>query len=144
MIQVQLKKLHKDAKIPVKSTTYAACYDVFYCGTDFFLYDDTCIGTGLAMAIPEGYCVKLFPRSGMARNYGVKLVNCVAIIDSDYRDELQVLLSQPYDIGGLLIQNGDKICQMSIEKVEESEFIFVDELPKSNSNREGGFGSTGR
>ena len=98
-------------------------------------------GTGLAIAVPEGYECQLRPRSGLALKHGISLPNTPATIDSDYRGELKVMLvnlgTEPFEV-----TRGMRIAQMVIARVEQVEFRPVDELPASRRG-EGGFGSTG-
>jgi dUTP pyrophosphatase len=99
-------------------------------------------GTGLAIALPEGYECQIRPRSGLALNHGITLPNTPATIDSDYRGELKVIL---VNLGTerFEVTRGMRIAQMVIARVERVEFQTVAELPGS-SRAAGGFGSTGR
>jgi dUTP pyrophosphatase len=99
-------------------------------------------GTGLAIAVPEGYECQIRPRSGLALKHGITLPNAPATIDSDYRGELKVIL---VNLGteGFQVTRGMRIAQMVIARVERVEFRAVPELPVS-SRGAGGFGSTGR
>jgi dUTP pyrophosphatase len=112
--------------------------------------DRACVPTGYKMIIPHGYQIKLVPRSGMALKYGITLLNTPGTIDSDYTDELKVILynasDEPY-----LVKEGDSIAQMELVVNNMQSVLFEltkDEneliLHKQSSNREGGFGSTGR
>jgi dUTP pyrophosphatase len=99
-------------------------------------------GTGLAIAVPDGYECQIRPRSGLALKHGITLPNTPATIDSDYRGELKVMLvnlgNEPVEI-----TRGMRIAQMLIARVEQVEFRAVERLPESRRG-EGGFGSTGR
>lgn len=99
------------------------------------------ITTGLKMEIPLGYEGQIRPRSGLAINYGISLVNCVGTIDSDYRGEIKVpvinLSKEEY-----IINPGDRIAQMIFAKYERAEFQEVEELSETQRG-ENGFGSTG-
>jgi len=99
-------------------------------------------GTGLAIAVPEGYECQLRPRSGLALKHGITLPNTPATIDSDYRGELKVILvnlgTEPFEV-----TRGMRIAQMVIARVERVDFQTVAALPPS-SRGTGGFGSTGR
>lgn len=99
-------------------------------------------GTGLAIAVPEGYECQIRPRSGLALQHGITLPNTPATIDSDYRGELKVIL---VNLGTerFEVTRGMRIAQMVIARVEQVEFRTVEELPVS-SRGAGGFGSTGR
>lgn len=92
--------------------------------------------------MPEGYECQLRPRSGLALKHGITLANSPATIDSDYRGELQVILTnlgaEPFEV-----QRGMRIAQMVIARVERVEFRPSAALPESGRGA-GGFGSTGR
>ena len=101
------------------------------------------VGTGLAVAIPEGCAGLVLPRSGLALRHGVALVNAPGLIDAGYRGEVRVLLlntdrEEPFEVSV-----GDRIAQLVVFQHESPELIEVDELPAS-ARGDGGFGSTGR
>lgn len=100
------------------------------------------VGTGLALAIPEGYAGFVQPRSGLAFRNGIMLVNSPGLIDSGYRGELRVCL---YNSGRepFAISVGERIAQLVVQRIEESVFVECAVLPLA-SRGEGGFGSTGR
>lgn len=93
------------------------------------------------MEIPVGQCLKMYSRSGHGLKYKVCLANGTGIIDSDYRDELMVVLIN-HGAESFLVKHGDRIAQAMLEPVEQVEFEEVDEL--STTDRLGGFGSTGK
>lgn len=99
------------------------------------------IPTGLFIALPPGYEAQVRPRSGLALRHGIGLVNSPGTIDADYRGECGVLLinfgSEPFTIN-----DGDRIAQLVIAKHEIAEWQEVELLDETN--RKGGFGSTGR
>jgi dUTP pyrophosphatase len=99
------------------------------------------IPTGFCMQFPVGFVAEITPRSGLALKNGISIVNSPGIIDSDYRDEVGVIL---INLGkeDFIINRNDRIAQMSIKKVEKADFKEVEEL--SSSERKGGFGSTGK
>jgi len=99
------------------------------------------IGTGLAMALPEGYAAFVQPRSGLAARHGISIVNTPGLIDCHYRGEVKVIL---VNLGGepFRVKKGDRIAQMVIQRVERAEVLEVEEL-EDTSRGEGGFGSTG-
>jgi dUTP pyrophosphatase len=99
------------------------------------------IGTGLAVALPAGYEGQVRPRSGMALNRGVTVVNAPGTIDADYRGEVRVLL---INLGAepAVIEHGQRIAQLVIAPVARAAVAVVDELPPS-ARGDGGFGSTG-
>jgi dUTP pyrophosphatase len=98
------------------------------------------IPTGLYTAIPEGYEIQLRPRSGLAIKKGLNLINCVGTIDADYRAEWGVpVVNQGLET--VWIEDGERICQAVLNKVERIEWDEVKTL--NTTNRNGGFGSTG-
>lgn len=99
--------------------------------------------TGIAVSIPEGFAGFIQPRSGLASQHGVTIVNTPGLIDSHYRGELKVILvnldrSEPF-----AVSRGDKICQLVIQKVEQARFTEVEKLDATERGS-GGFGSTGK
>jgi dUTP pyrophosphatase len=101
------------------------------------------IGTGIKIAMPENFEAQIRSRSGLALNHGVIVLNSPGTIDFDYRGEIKVilinLLEQDY-----LINRGDRIAQLVINKIYKPEFILCDEQDLDKSSRDSnGFGSTG-
>jgi dUTP pyrophosphatase len=99
------------------------------------------IPTGLYVEVPEGYCLKIYARSGIAHKLGLSPSNCVGIIDADYRGQIRVSLANS-GTTAQVIKPGDRIAQMILEKVERIEWQEVKEITDTERGR-GGFGSTG-
>jgi dUTP pyrophosphatase len=100
------------------------------------------VPTGLYIELPEGYEAQIRPRSGLAAKQGITCLNSPGTIDSDYRGEIKILLVNLSDTKQVINQ-GDRIAQMVIQKVERAFFNEVAEL--NNTTRGGGgFGSTGK
>ncbi len=99
------------------------------------------IPTGISLAIPEGFEGQIRPRSGLAIQRGVTILNAPGTIDSDYRGEIKVLLinlgNEPYTV-----KNRDRIAQLVISPVSRANLVEAEELP-SSERQEGGFGHTG-
>ena len=100
------------------------------------------VGTGTAIALPDGYVAFVVPRSGLAAKHGITLVNTPGTVDAGYRGEIRVILlntdrSTPYTITA-----GDRIAQLVVLPVSRARFVPVERLPGSHRG-EGGFGSTG-
>jgi dUTP pyrophosphatase len=100
------------------------------------------IGTGVSIALPDGYVAFVVPRSGLAAKHGITIVNTPGTVDAGYRGEIRVILlntdsSMPYTV-----QAGDRIAQLVIMPVARARFIPVERLPGTERG-EGGFGSTG-
>jgi len=100
------------------------------------------VPTGLSIAIPDGYAGFIQPRSGLAYNHGVTVLNSPGLIDSGYRGELKVLLVNTDPATDFEITRGERIAQLVIQAYEQLSFVEVDELPDSTRGS-GGFGSTG-
>ncbi|MBK7884256.1 MAG: dUTP diphosphatase [Chitinophagaceae bacterium] len=100
------------------------------------------IPTGLFIELPAGYEAQIRPRSGLAIQQGITCLNTPGTIDSDYRGEIKVILINHSD-SEQAVNNGDRIAQMVIAKVEKGHLIVVSEL-KNSSRGTGGFGHTGQ
>lgn len=100
------------------------------------------IGTGIAVAIPDGHAGFVQPRSGLAIRHGLSLVNTPGLIDSHYRGEIKVIAVNLDHETPIEVRRGDKIAQLVIQRVERMELVEVDELD-TTVRGEGGFGSTG-
>jgi dUTP diphosphatase len=101
------------------------------------------IGTGIAVEIPDGHAGLVLPRSGLARDHGIALVNSPGLIDSGYRGEVRVLLLNTDPAETFRIEPGDRIAQLVIVPIIRVEPLEVDDLSES-ARGEGGFGSSGR
>jgi dUTP pyrophosphatase len=101
------------------------------------------VGTGIAVEIPEGHAGFVLPRSGLAREHGIALVNSPGLIDSGYRGELRVLLlnTDPADV--FRVRPGERIAQLVVAPIAATEPVEVEALA-SSARGEGGFGSSGR
>ncbi|MDX2375342.1 dUTP diphosphatase [Microbacterium sp. LRZ72] len=100
------------------------------------------VGTGVRLALPDGYVGFVVPRSGLAARHGITVVNAPGTVDAGYRGEIKVSLlntdaEQPYDI-----TEGDRIAQLVVMPVARARFVPVEELPGSDRGASG-FGSTG-
>lgn len=100
------------------------------------------VPTGLRVACDTGYCIKAYPRSGRSWKEGLSLVNCVALIDADYRNELFILVIN-HSNTDQVIKHGERIAQIKVEEVLPTKLV-VGKLPETTSNRTGGLGSTSK
>jgi len=99
--------------------------------------------TGIAIALPEGYVAFVHPRSGLAVKHGVSLVNAPGTIDAGYRGEIKVSLVNLDPRDPVVLERGDRIAQLVVQRVEHAVLHEVTALPGSDRG-EGGFGSSGR
>ncbi len=100
------------------------------------------IGTGVAVAIPDGFAGFVQPRSGLALRHGLTFVNSPGLIDSHYRGEIMLIAINHDAESTVEIRRGDKVAQLVIQRVERVTLDEVDELDETVRG-EGGFGSTG-
>jgi dUTP pyrophosphatase len=100
------------------------------------------VGTGVAIALPDGYVAFVVPRSGLAAKHGITIVNSPGTVDAGYRGEIRVTLLNTDARESYSISAGDRIAQLIVMPVSRARFIPVERLPGSDRG-EGGFGSTG-
>ena len=101
------------------------------------------VGTGIAVAVPDGYAAFVHPRSGLASRHGITLVNAPGTVDAGYRGEVRVVLLNTDPGEPFTVRRGDRIAQLVVQPVTTVRFLDVAELPASPRGV-GGFGSTGR
>jgi dUTP pyrophosphatase len=101
------------------------------------------VGTGLAVAVPDGHAAFVHPRSGLAARHGVTVVNAPGTVDAGYRGEVRVVLLNTDRHQPFSVRRGDRIAQLVVQPVTRVRFLDVADLPPSPRG-EGGFGSTGR
>ena len=147
MVRVAIKRVRDAAiKLPHYMTPFSVGMDLCACleGHKIVLQPGQrrLIPTGVAIALPEGYEAQVRPRSGMALNHGVTVLNTPGTVDADYRGEIGCIMinlgEKPF-----AINDGDRIAQMVVHQVCRVELEEVDELPQSERG-EGGFGHTGQ
>ncbi len=100
------------------------------------------VGTGVRIALPDGFAAFIVPRSGLATKHGITIVNSPGTVDAGYRGEIKVTLLNTDTEHAFDIAVGDRIAQMIVMPVTRAQFLPVEELPDSVRG-EGGFGSTG-
>lgn len=100
------------------------------------------VGTGVAIALPEGYAAFVHPRSGLALRAGLSVVNTPGTIDAGYRGEIKIVLINHDLREPIVLARGDRIAQLVVQRVEHARFLPVDDLDDT-SRGAGGYGSTG-
>jgi dUTP pyrophosphatase len=100
------------------------------------------VGTGVAIALPDGYAAFVHPRSGLAARAGLALVNAPGTIDAGYRGEIKVVVVNLDLVTPIELRRGDRVAQLVVQRVERAQFTVVPTLPES-VRAGGGFGSTG-
>lgn len=142
-MKVKIKKVPQDATTPTYATMGSACFDLYTVDEGLVLPASAkTFSTGLAFEIPEGHVMLLFSRSGHGFNHGVRLSNCVGVIDSDSRDAVRVKLHNDRIDGGFHVVKGSRIAQAMIIALPNVGFEVCNELSDSERGI-GGFGSTG-
>jgi dUTP pyrophosphatase len=141
---LKVKILREGVTLPKYQTDHSAGLDLCACiDRDIILMpgERVLVPTGISIELPDGYEAQVRPRSGLAINHGVTVLNSPGTIDPDYRGEVKVILinlgKEPF-----VIKNGMRIAQMVISKFERVEVEVVEELSQTRRG-EGGFGSTG-
>ena len=142
MIELPIQRLHADAVVPQRAYTGDAGLDLASCErVELAPGERALVGTGLAVAIPEGYAGFVQPRSGLAARHGLTVVNSPGLVDSGYRGELRVVLLNTDRTEPFVVEPGMRIAQLVVLQVPELELVEVDELPSSERGVRG-FGSS--
>jgi len=141
-MKVKIKKTHSDSVIPSYAKSGDAGMDLVATTIISEEVFQITYGLGIALEIPEGFVGLVFPRSSI-RKTDLSLTNCVGVIDSGYRGELQATFRKERGVASRKYEVGDRVLQLMIIPHPTIEFNEVNEL--SNTERgEGGFGSTGK
>jgi dUTP pyrophosphatase len=144
-ITLRFKKLRPGAVIPTRGSALSAGYDLYACLEESVTIapgETKGIGTGLSMALPEGWFAGIFARSGLAVKQGLRPANCVGVCDADYRGEYIVALHNDSE-EPRTVEPGERIAQMILLPCQRLDFTVVEELSATDRGA-AGFGSTGR
>jgi dUTP pyrophosphatase len=142
LTEVAFKRLHPDAVVPHRAYAGDAGLDLAACETaELGPGERATVGTGLAVAIPEGHGGFVQPRSGLAAKHGLTIVNAPGLIDSGYRGEVRVVLLNTDPRESFTVVPGMRIAQLVVLELPELELVEVDELPAGERGARG-FGSS--
>jgi dUTP pyrophosphatase len=142
VIELAIRRLRKDAIIPERAYAGDAGLDLAACErVELAPGERATVGTGLAVAIPEGHAGFVQPRSGLAARHGITIVNTPGLVDSGYRGELRVILLNTDMHESFVVERGMRIAQLVVVPTPEFELLEVDELPESVRGVRG-FGSS--
>jgi dUTP pyrophosphatase len=142
MIELPIQRLHADAVVPSRAYAGDAGLDLSACErVELGPGERALVGTGLAVAIPDGYAGYVQPRSGLAAKHGITIVNTPGLVDSGYRGELKVILLNTDAREAFVVEPGMRIAQLVLLQVPPVEPVEVAELP-STERGERGFGSS--
>jgi dUTP pyrophosphatase len=137
-------KLKEEATLPTRAHSGDAGLDLYACEAAHIGPGERwSVGAGVGVEIPEGHAGLVLPRSGLARDHGIALVNAPGLIDSGYRGELRVLLLNTDPAETFRVAPGDRIAQLVLTPIATPEPIEAAELTES-ARGQGGFGSSGR
>jgi len=140
-MKLKIKKVKENAKIPKYALKDDVALDLFCVEkTELKPNEIKMISTGIAMEIPRGYAGLIWDKSGLAGKYGIKTMG--GVIDSGYRGEIKVVITNFSD-KKYIFEEGEKVAQIIIQKVEQPEIFEVEELNESERG-ENNFGSTGK
>lgn len=143
-MELPVAKLKDGATLPSRAHDGDAGLDLYACEAAHIGPGERwSVGTGIGVAIPEGHAGLVLPRSGIARDHGIALVNSPGLIDSGYRGELRVLLLNTDPAETFRVEPGDRIAQLVISPIASAEPVEVESLTESTRG-DGGFGSSGR
>jgi dUTP pyrophosphatase len=142
MIELAIRRLRADAVIPERAYAGDAGLDLAACErVELAPGARAVVGTGLAVAIPDGYAGFVQPRSGLAARHGITIVNTPGLVDSGYRGELRIILLNTDAADAFVIERGMRIAQLVVVPIPEFELLEVEELPESERGVRG-FGSS--
>jgi dUTP pyrophosphatase len=143
VIELPIQRLREDAVVPARAYHGDAGLDLAACErVELAPGERAVVGTGLAVAIPEGYAGFVQPRSGLADRHGITIVNSPGLIDSGYRGELKVILLNTDSEHAFVVEPGMRMAQLVVLEVPDVELEVVDELPATERGVRG-HGSSG-
>ncbi len=142
MIELPIQRLRDEAVVPGRAYAGDAGLDLAACERlELAPGERALVGTGLAVAIPDGYAGFVQPRSGLAANHGITIVNTPGLVDSGYRGELKVILLNTDGSETFVVEPGMRIAQLVVLPVPGVDPVVVEELPPSERGVKG-FGSS--
>jgi len=143
-VDLRVAKLKDEALVPTRAHDGDAGLDLYACEAAHLGPGERwSVGTGVAVEIPDGHAGLVLPRSGLARDHGIALVNSPGLIDAGYRGEVRVLLLNTDPAETFRVEPGERIAQLVIAPVALAEPVEVESLTES-ARGDGSFGSSGR
>ncbi len=143
-MKVAFRRLSESARAPRRASEGDAGYDLFAAEPAVLEPGERAsVGTGIALALPNGVAALVLARSGMAARHGIALVNAPGLIDPAYRGELRVLLLNTDRLQPFAVEVGDRFAQLLILRFESPDLVEADAL-EASARGSAGFGSTGR
>jgi dUTP diphosphatase len=143
-VELKVARLETRATLPTRAHEGDAGLDLYACEAAHIGPGERwSVGTGIAIEISEGHAGLVLPRSGLAREHGIALVNSPGLIDAGYRGEIRVLLLNTDPAETFRVEPGDRIAQLVIAPIALAEPVETESLAESTRG-DGGFGSSGR
>lgn len=143
-VELRVAKLNDEARVPTRAHGGDAGVDLYACEAAHLGPGERwSVGTGVAVEIPVGHAGLVLPRSGLARDHGISLVNAPGLIDAGYRGEIRVLLLNTDPAETFKVEAGERIAQLVIAPIALAGPVEVKSLGDSERG-DGGFGSSGR
>jgi dUTP pyrophosphatase len=143
-VTLPFKRLSAAARTPTRAHDGDAGFDLYAAeAARLEPGERASVGTGIAVAIPEGHAGLVLPRSGLAARHGITLVNAPGLIDAGYRGEVRVLLLNTDAAEAFDVAPGDRIAQLVVTPFAAPELVELDDLDDTVRGA-GGFGSSGR
>lgn len=147
-VEIKIKRISdnfNDIPLPAYATSGSAGMDIRAAVADELVVhpkEIILVPTNLSVEIPSGYEIQVRPRSGLAANHGIGILNSPGTIDSDYRGEIKIIM---INLGkeDFIIKRGDRIAQLVVSKVYSARLVNENSLNQSHRG-EGGFGHTGK
>jgi len=142
-MDINVKLLTSTARLPQRMSEAAAGYDLYADNVEDMLIKAgqwALVPTGIAVAIPQGFEGQVRPRSGLANQHGITVLNSPGTIDSDYRGEVKVILMN-HSNSDFVVTRGSRIAQLIVARCEQVQFVIADNLGETARNS-GGFGHT--
>jgi dUTP pyrophosphatase len=142
VIELAIQRLRENAVFPARAYAGDAGLDLAACErVELEPGERAVVGTGLAVAIPEGYAGFVQPRSGLASQHGISIVNAPGLIDAGYRGEVRVALLNTDRGETFVVEPGMRIAQLVVLSIPQLELVEAEELPESERGVRG-FGSS--
>jgi dUTP pyrophosphatase len=142
-VKILISRLDPGLPVPARAHPGDAGCDLYLTAdVDIAPGQRAVVGTGVCIALPDGYAGFVHPRSGLAARHGVTIVNAPGTVDAGYRGEIKVILLNTDTEHTVRFRRGDRIAQLVVQRVERPVFIEVTSLPGSQRG-DGGHGSTG-
>lgn len=143
MTELLIRRLHDDAVLPLRAYEGDAGLDLVACErVEIGPGERAVVGTGIAIAIPDGHAGLVVPRSGLAARHGIGIANAPGLVDAGYRGEVRVVLLNTDRNERFTVEPGMRIAQLVVVPIAAAEPVDVDALPETERGA-AGFGSSG-